>query len=124
MNTKPELDPAVQKLLEPLVSWLADEIAKRINPAPDSDELLPIRVAAQEMEVGQTVIRAAVTSGELRGYKPGKRVLVRRSDARAWAERRACERIVEPRRRRPVVEVEEEDWAAAAGLVEADKCHL
>jgi hypothetical protein len=81
--------------LSTLVTALADAVAARLATRRADDELLDIRTAAAESGTGQDRLRSAVAAGRLAGYKPGRKIMVRRGDVRDYV-------LSSPRRPRAV----------------------
>lgn len=68
-------DSDALKALEVLRSWLG-------SPAPTTSEFMD----SAESPAGQRAVRVAVQRGELEGFRPGKRLLVKRNAHTAWLE--------------------------------------
>jgi hypothetical protein len=68
-------DADALKALETLRSWFA-------SPASTESDFMD----SAESEAGQRAVRLAVKRGDLEGFRPGKRLLVRRVAHTAWIE--------------------------------------
>jgi hypothetical protein len=85
-----------------LLDAIADRIADRLQARPvrDDDELIDIATAAAEFAIGDESLRENVAIPK---YRPGRKLLVRRGDVRAFVlsssvmEKRKPKRLVKAR---------------------------
>jgi len=83
---------------------LLDERGDLLLGGADPEEFLSVDQAAKISSTGERRIRDAANSRELRGFRPGKELLIKRADLRAWIE--SCP--IRPTAEKPPLAVTEE----------------